>query len=128
MPTNALAKLLSLNSAYTAVCGLIAVAGASVLAVPFGVSEPMALPAVGVFLIVVAVAMAGAAAMVRRSIIPAVLLTVGDVGYVLASVSVVAVFPLSGLGKSVTLGVAAVVAVFVLLQGKAIRQNFSPSP
>ena len=122
MPTDALAKLLFLNSAYTALCGLAALAGASVLAGPFGISEPMALPAVGAFLIVVAVAMAGAASLVRRSIIPAMLLTVGDVGYVLASVGVVAIFPLTALGKAVTLGVAGLVAVFVALQARAIRR------
>lgn len=130
MPHDSLAKLLFFNAAYTAGCGLVSLAGASALAGPFGLSEPMALQAVGAFLIVVAGAMASSGALVKRTLIPALLLTLGDVGYVLASIGAVVIFPLSGLGMAVTLGVAAVVAVFVALQTKAwsAARNSSASP
>lgn len=120
MPTESLAKLLTINAAYTAVCGLISLGGSSALAGPFGLSEPLPLQAVGVFLIVVAAAMGAAAKLVSRSLVPALLLTVGDAGYVAASVGAVVLAPLSGAGKAVTLAVAAIVVVFVVLQGRAL--------
>jgi hypothetical protein len=122
MPTDSLSKLLSWNAAYTGLCGVVSLAGAAALTGPFGLSDPLALQAVGAFLIAVAGAMAGAAWLVKRSLLPAMLLTVGDVGYVAASVGAVLLFPLSGLGQAVTLGVAGLVLIFVALQARAIAR------
>ena len=120
MPTDSLTRLLAFNAAYTAMCGVISLAGASTLAEPFGLKDAMPLQAVGAFLIVVAAAMVLAARLVPRTRIPAALLTVGDVGYIAASIGAVALGPLSALGKGVTLAVAALVAVFVMMQAKAL--------
>jgi hypothetical protein len=118
MRTDFLGRVLLLNAAYTAVCGLVLLLLATVLALPFGLAQPLPLQVVGGFLLLVAGGMAFAAKMVRRTLAPALLLTVGDAGYVGASLGLALLFPgtLSALGRLSTIGVAASVAMFVVAQ------------
>ena len=117
-----LSRLLGFNAMYTATCGLILLAGAGALTGPFGLTQPIELQVVGGFLLIVAVQMGVAAKVLPRTRVPAMLLTGGDVGYVAASVAAVMIVPMTGLGQAVTLGVAAIVAVFVVLQGQALQK------
>ena len=117
-----ISRLLVFNAAYTAVCGLVLLIGAGALTGPFGLTQPIELQVVGGFLIIVAVQMVVAVKLLPRTRVPAIALTLGDVGYVAASVAAVVIVPMTGLGQAVTLGVAAIVAVFVGLQARALKK------
>lgn len=120
MRTHSLSRVLLFNAAYTAGCGALFLVGASSLANPFGLAQPTPLQLVGVFLLVVAVCLVIASRLVARTLIPAAILTMGDAGYIAASLAVAAFIPMTALGRGVVLAVASIVLVFATFQARLI--------
>lgn len=113
-------RALRWNAGYTALCGAAALGGGPALAAALGVADVRLLRGTGAFLLLVAGAMALAAR--RRQPLEALLLTLGDVGYVAASVALVLCFPaaLGSAGKEVVLLVALGVLGLVAVQGRGL--------
>lgn len=113
-------RALRWNAGYTALCGAAALLFGPALAAALGVADVRFLWGTGAFLLVVAGAMALVAR--RRQPLAALLLTLGDVGYVAASVGLVLCFPaaLGSAGKEVVLLVALGVVGFVVAQGRGL--------
>lgn len=107
---------LKVNSVYTFLCGASFVTGADKLSGSLGVNDVAAVLGVGAFLITVSAAMAATAFIKPFRKMLAWLLTVGDIGYVAASIAVVFLGKLNETGNIVVLSVAAIVMVLVILQ------------
>ncbi|WP_370324647.1 hypothetical protein [Euzebya sp.] len=120
--TDPMARALTLDAIVSGAAGVALLAGSGLLAEPLGISTPW-LIGLGAFMALYAVDLRLLATRLPRLWGIARLIPPGNAGWVLASLAAVALraWELTGLGTAVVLGQAAIVAVLVVVQARAVR-------
>lgn len=115
---------LAVNASLTALCGLVLLVAGGALAAPLGLADPLPLRAAGAVFLAFGAALARTAARDRTPPRAAAVLTLMDVGYVLASALLLVAWPqlLSPRGRLVVAAAATTVALLVTAQLVGLRR------